>query len=109
MYSREQLLKRNIVVVTNLKPAKLRGVESQGMLLAAEKDGKIEILSAPKSVPGDSVFAEGLTPSEDEITFEQFQALGLSVEAKRVFYGDRILKTDKEEVVAVIEDGAKVR
>jgi len=108
-YSKEQLLNRRIVVVTNLKPAKIRDVESQGMLLAAEKDGKIEILSAPKSEAGDSVFAEGLKSSESEITVEKFHSLGLSVEAKRVYYDDRILKTGKEEVVAVIEDGAKVR
>jgi methionyl-tRNA synthetase len=34
-YSPEQLVGRKIVVVANLKPARLRGVESQGMLLAA--------------------------------------------------------------------------
>jgi methionyl-tRNA synthetase len=34
-YTPEQLLGRRVVVVTNLKPAKLMGVDSQGMLLAA--------------------------------------------------------------------------
>ena len=67
------------------------------------------LLSAPKSEPGDQVYADGLKSSDSEITFEKFHSLGLSVEAKRVFYEDRILKTDKEEVVAVIEDGAKIR
>jgi methionyl-tRNA synthetase len=35
-YSAQELVGRSIVVVCNLKPAKLRGVESRGMLLAAE-------------------------------------------------------------------------
>ncbi|MDD3303401.1 MAG: methionine--tRNA ligase [Clostridia bacterium] len=37
-YSQEQLLNKQIVVVSNLKPVTLRGVESQGMLLAAGDD-----------------------------------------------------------------------
>lgn len=39
-YTPEQLVGKKIVVVCNLKPAKLRGVESQGMLLAADLDGR---------------------------------------------------------------------
>jgi methionyl-tRNA synthetase len=38
-YSPEQLLGKQIVIIANLKPAKLMGVESQGMLLAASTDG----------------------------------------------------------------------
>lgn len=37
-YTPEQLLNKQVVVVANLKPVKLRGVESQGMLLAAGED-----------------------------------------------------------------------
>lgn len=37
-YTPEQLLNKQVVVVANLKPVKLRGVESQGMLLAAGDD-----------------------------------------------------------------------
>ena len=39
-YTPEQLVGKKIIVVCNLKPAKLRGVESQGMLLAADLDGR---------------------------------------------------------------------
>ena len=39
-YTPEQLVGKKIIVVFNLKPAKLRGVESQGMLLAADLDGR---------------------------------------------------------------------
>jgi methionyl-tRNA synthetase len=38
-YAPEQLVGKSIIVVANLKPAKVRGVESQGMLLAADQAG----------------------------------------------------------------------
>lgn len=39
-YAPEDLIGKNVVVVTNLKPIKLRGVESRGMILAAEDEDK---------------------------------------------------------------------
>jgi len=39
-YEPEQLVNKTIVIVANLKPARIRGVESQGMLLAADLDGR---------------------------------------------------------------------
>ena len=41
-YSPEQMVGKNIVIVANLKPAKIRGIESQGMLLAAKKRQRAE-------------------------------------------------------------------
>lgn len=40
-YEPEKLVGRTIILVANLKPAKLMGIESQGMLLAANNDGKL--------------------------------------------------------------------
>lgn len=48
-YQEEELVGRNVIVIANLKPAKLRGVESRGMLLAAS-DGKGNLKLA--EVPG---------------------------------------------------------
>jgi len=52
-YEPEQLVGRKIVVVANLKPRKLRGYESQGMLLAASvgEEGKPVIASFGEDVP----------------------------------------------------------
>ena len=47
-YEPIDLIGRQIIVVYNLKPAKLRGVESQGMLLAATIDDGGSILLAPE-------------------------------------------------------------
>ncbi|MDP2908745.1 MAG: methionine--tRNA ligase [Nanoarchaeota archaeon] len=49
-YKEEELLGKQIVVVRNLQPAVLRGVESEGMLLAAEFKGKIVLISPEKEI-----------------------------------------------------------
>lgn len=55
-YTPEELVGRQIVVVANLEPAKLRGLESQGMLLAASDEGRVIILTPDKTVqPGAKV------------------------------------------------------
>jgi methionyl-tRNA synthetase len=51
-YTPEQLVGKQIVIVANLKPAKLMGVESNGMLLAAstEGDGTLALLIPDKPI-----------------------------------------------------------
>ena len=51
----EELVGRNVVVVANLPPRKLRGVESQGMILTAEFEGGLSLLTA--DAPGGSSIA----------------------------------------------------
>ncbi|CAM6053418.1 unnamed protein product [Sphagnum tenellum] len=53
---------RLVIVLCNLKPAKLKGVESKGMVLCASRDDPkdVEPLAPPAgSKPGDKVFVEG--------------------------------------------------
>ena len=51
-YEPEALVGRQVVVVANLQPAKLMGVESQGMVLAASPDGGDPVLLHPeRAVP----------------------------------------------------------
>ena len=50
-YTPEELVGKRIVVVANLQPATLRGVESQGMLLAASDDeGRLSLVTPEKEV-----------------------------------------------------------
>lgn len=44
-YKPEELVGRKVVVVANLKPAKIRGVESNGMLLAASNETGLSIVT----------------------------------------------------------------
>jgi len=48
VYSPEELIGKSIVVVTNLQPVKLMGVESQGMLLAASDSEGRPVIIAPE-------------------------------------------------------------
>jgi methionyl-tRNA synthetase len=50
-YRAEELVGRQVVVVANLQPAKLMGVESQGMVLAASIDGRPVLLHPAAPVP----------------------------------------------------------
>ena len=51
----EDFVGKKVVVVTNLKPANLRGVKSEGMILAGENDTTLEVLSINDLKPGDNV------------------------------------------------------
>lgn len=67
----EEMQDRNVVVLCNLKPAKMRGVESKGMVLCASIDEpkQVEPLIPPKdSLPGDRIVIEGYENGEpDEV------------------------------------------
>jgi methionyl-tRNA synthetase len=55
-YAPEQLIDRSIVIVVNLKPAKLMGVESQGMLLAASSGDLLSVVTPDREIkPGAKV------------------------------------------------------
>ncbi|MFH0763345.1 MAG: methionine--tRNA ligase subunit beta [Candidatus Omnitrophota bacterium] len=54
-YAKEDLVGKQVVIVDNLEPAMLRGVESQGMILVASDDSGITIVSPGKNMKLGSV------------------------------------------------------
>ena len=55
-YASEDLVGKNVIVVRNLAPRKMRGIESQGMLLAADNDCDLSLLSTLEDLkPGAKV------------------------------------------------------
>ncbi|MDR2149236.1 MAG: methionine--tRNA ligase [Spirochaetaceae bacterium] len=85
-YRAEELLGKRIIVVYNLKPAKLRGVESRGMLLAVSSHDdagaeRVEVLDAGTAAPGTRLCLAGVdagkTPAE--IDLATFGAIPLVV------------------------------
>ncbi|MBD3259935.1 class I tRNA ligase family protein, partial [Candidatus Woesearchaeota archaeon] len=110
-YKPEVLKGKNIVIVANLKEAELRGVKSQGMLLAAvDKDKNVGLLTARDSKPGDQCYLEALKPTPAKIVdIKDFQKLKMTVMVGRVMFKDKMLKTDKEDIIAEnVADGAHV-
>jgi len=87
-YTSEELAGRNVVMVTNLKPARLRGVESQGMLLAAQDGVQVEVLFADHAQPGERITLEGepaeLSAPRAEIDIEEFFRVPIRVRDHRI-------------------------
>jgi methionyl-tRNA synthetase len=107
-YSEDELSGKTILLVSNLKPAKLRGVESQGMLLAAdtktdEGERIVEVLFVEGVDPGVRVVPEGYESSGQagdpgaaaadvpEITIDDFFAIPIRVENHSVLVGNAAL------------------
>ena len=97
-YREDELLHKRIIVAYNLKAARLRGVESRGMLLAAsdrDAEGKerVEVLDAGDLPTGTRIGIEGLElpDAPGEITLDDFFALPIAVAAHRITVGGKPL------------------
>ncbi|MFW5694891.1 MAG: methionine--tRNA ligase [Alkalispirochaeta sp.] len=99
-YDADELLGRTIIVVANLKPAKLRGVKSNGMLLAASapsgegeaRDEIVDVLFVDGVEPGTRITLEGYSPADPKeslkrIKIDDFFAIPLRVENHQVLVG----------------------
>jgi tRNA-binding protein len=73
-YTLDELQGRQIVVVANLRAARLRGEASEGMLLAAQGEGQLGLVLAD-APPGTRLTTASMgEPGEDEITIDEFGA-----------------------------------
>ena len=86
----ETLKGSKVVAVTNLKPAKMRGIESTAMLLAASNgqgdDETVELLQVPGDVPnGELLNLEGKDPSEPDAMMKSKGAVKAFERAKAGF------------------------
>lgn len=85
-YSAEELVGKKIVVVYNLKPAELRGVLSQGMLLAAGQGKKVGLVLCPDAKPGTKLmFKDVQMNPEKEVSIDEFFSVELRAEKGKVF------------------------
>jgi methionyl-tRNA synthetase len=98
-YEPDDLVGKNVVVVTNLKSAKLRGIESQGMLLAAG-DKELGLLLAPNAQPGDDVVAKGSKKSpRKEIDIDAFFSVEIVARNGKAYVGDAVLETEQGPLI----------
>ena len=96
-YAPEELVGRKIVVVANLKPATLRGVESQGMLLAAS-EGEVISALAPEAEVGSRLRVGNVeTAATKEIGIQDFAAFTIEAREGKVFFnGEPLLAGDAQ-------------
>lgn len=115
-YTAEELIGRTIIVVANLKPAKLRGVKSEGMLLAAsagEGDAEVvEVLFLDGVAPGTALHLSGMEaqrPAEPpkRIKVDAFFELPIHVEEGVVMVGQApLVAGDAPVTTARVRTGA---
>ena len=109
-YSKEDLKNKKIIVLTNLKYAKLRGIESQGMLLAGEDKKNVGILTLQDAEPGTQVGINDLENSTETINFEQFTKLKIIIKNGNPYFNEKEIKAGSETIkVEKVKDGARVR
>ncbi|MBD3208933.1 methionine--tRNA ligase [Candidatus Woesearchaeota archaeon] len=100
-YAPEDLVGKHIILVANLKPAKLRGVVSQGMLLAAEDDNdNVGLVLAPHAKPGDAVTLPGMTPNpKGQVDIKAFFSVTIDAAKDGASVGGKPLLAADEPVV----------
>jgi len=82
-YTKEQMLGKRVAVLCNLEPAKLRGVQSNGMVLAAEDERDVGLLLPPEDAPlGTQILGVRGAP---RLTFSEFHKFAI-----RVVEGNRV-------------------
>lgn len=110
-YKPEELLGQKVIIVKNLAPAKLRGVKSYGMLLAAEKDGVVGIITAPQAELGSRLFtceinADSQPQAKEKISFEEFMTLSFRLKDGKLYLNDKeVCATNGSLVCDRLENG----
>lgn len=111
-YTKEQIKGRKVLVVYNLKPAKLRGERSEGMLLAADDEdaggSEVLLLKPSTEVPNGTRMNCGLDSRDGRIEYKEFQNAVMKVVAVKdgVISSDGVsanVTTDMECLAAVID------
>ncbi|EDM27183.1 methionyl-tRNA synthetase [Lentisphaera araneosa HTCC2155] len=91
---KDSLIDKHVVVVSNLAPAELRGVASEGMVLSVAKKKKLEVLDAGNIAPGTCVIRkDDQLQDKAEITIDEFKEVSLRVK-------DGLAVTDGEALYA---------
>jgi methionyl-tRNA synthetase len=112
-YQIQEITGKLIVMVTNLKPAVIRGVESKGMLLAAtDADHVVSLLNPKESSPGAEVGVDGIAREPVPLLeFETFKQAPLMIDAKgNAVYNGKPLKTKGIIITTdrIVKEGAKI-
>ena len=94
-YSAEELLNRNVILLANLKPSKIRDIKSEGMILVCKHREKIELLDASPFEPGQIV-------TVDKQKFEQGQIV--IVDRQKIDHSELTIE-EFGEIDILVKDG----
>lgn len=112
----EELLGKSVIIADNLKPRKMRGIESRGMLLAADytdSEGKdhVEVLDCPWAEPGTPVVLEGQSDcaiKAESIDADTFFSVEITVTNKVVNINGKPLCVDGKVITTTVTENGQV-
>ena len=112
-YTKDEIKDKKIIIVTNLKPATIRGIKSNGMLLAAEDTkGVCSLLDPGDSIPGSEIKIKGISKEPATVLeFEDFKKVKMVIDDnQKATYNGKVLLSEKSEVKSdkIVEKGAKI-
>jgi len=111
-YTHDEIKGKKIIIVANLEPAKIRGVKSSGMLLAAESNDTVTLLNPGSAKPGSIVKIDGIPHMPEKILpFDHFLEVKLTTDEEgKVIYQSHRLQTDTGLVTTdkEVETGAEI-
>ena len=92
-FTKIQLQKKKAVFCINMKKAKIRGEESQAMVLVADDGKKVSLLHPEgKIAVGTEVTFDRLEHRKSEVTFEEFKKLKMEVNDHKILFKGKVLK-----------------
>ncbi|MCR4743097.1 MAG: methionine--tRNA ligase [Treponema sp.] len=112
----EELLGKHVIIASNLAPRTMRGVESWGMLLAAdykdaEGNDKVEVLDASWAEPGTKVILQGAdvnAAKKEEINIDEFFSVGINALKGSVQIAGVKLMADGKEITTKFAKDAEI-
>lgn len=111
----EELLGKHVIIASNLAPRKMKGVESHGMLLAADytENGKekVELLTAPWAKPGTVVTLEGSESEEKpaKIDIEKFAKVSYEIKNHEFLIAGKKALADGKAITTEKSDNCEVQ
>ena len=108
-FTASEMVGKKLLLVANLKKAKLRGVESQGMILAADNpDGSVHLLS-PEGTVGSHAQVDGLShlPGQN-LGIEAMDAVKLEILSGALSYAGKLVTAGDAKIACSAVDGAGV-
>jgi len=101
-YTAEELQGKKIALIANLETATIRGIRSNGMLLAAEdKTGTVSLLDPKDAERGEIVQVKGIESHPDtQVPFAVFQQLNIRINSDgHAVYKEKVLQTSKGAIL----------
>lgn len=99
-YDKEELIGKKVIVVAKLKPAKLRGILSEGMILAAEdENGNVGLVTSNEDI-GTNISCENLKANnETQIKVDDFFQIKMISDGEKVMFENKTLKANNSNLI----------